>query len=217
MIVIIAAKYVERIPLENFLTNTFPGERVSVEVNLSKADHEANLTRRQYTRGHFQCSIPRALNTDAMVCAIVDFPVPAKPVRSRTLSPLSWLPEAPSTQAVISFRISWRVKPRQVPPSGPKELRKEELPERVRVLRGRVRECDEVRVEERRGGDEAEPHTRRENLAEGVDAEHTAVDVKREERRREPTRWEGGLRAGRSGHCLRRGCLRGILEVVIGI
>ena len=75
------------------------------------------------------------------------------------------------------------VKARKLPPVGAEELAEEDLPERVRVLTGRVGERDELLVELRAGGDPAEPHAWRNDLAEGVDAHDASVYVQRDERR----------------------------------
>jgi hypothetical protein len=64
MIAMIAARYSEREPLEDFLGGIFPGQ-ASVKVNSALALwlRSDTLTRAQYTRGHFQCRLPRRLYT----------------------------------------------------------------------------------------------------------------------------------------------------------
>jgi hypothetical protein len=64
MIAIISARYTEREPLEEFLGRIFPGQAsVKVKSALALGLSNDKLTRDQYTRGHFQCSLPRRLDT----------------------------------------------------------------------------------------------------------------------------------------------------------
>lgn len=121
----------------------------------------------------------------------------ARKQRQEVVAPTLVLPAQPAHP---------RVKPGEGPARGAEQLGDEDLAERVRVLRGGVGVGDEVRVEEGRGGDPAEAHARRDDLAEGVDAQHTSVDVEREEGRR-----QGARRSGRRG-C---GVLQEIVRVVL--
>lgn len=62
MIVFIAARYIEREALEDFLAGTFPGEFPSVTASVASLEPNYELTLSQYTRGNFKCSIPRKLD-----------------------------------------------------------------------------------------------------------------------------------------------------------